>query len=47
MKVTYEEELEDRRKKIPQARLYIHFWTGECEKNNILMDYSGNATWKN
>jgi hypothetical protein len=28
LKVTVEEELEDRRKKIPQARLFIHFWTG-------------------
>lgn len=41
--VKYVEEIEDRRKKIPQAKLFIHFWAGSAEKDNIYLNYKGNA----
>lgn len=40
--IKYTHDLEDRRKKIPQAKLFIHFWAGESKKQNIYLNYSGN-----
>lgn len=42
VQIKYTHDLEDRRKKIPQAKLFIHFWAGESKKQNIYLNYSGN-----
>lgn len=36
----FKESLVDKRRKIPQTKILLHFFAGTCEKDNLLISYS-------
>lgn len=35
-------EFSDKRKKIPQTKIYLHWYAGKSQKNNILVQFYSN-----
>jgi hypothetical protein len=38
--ISVKEALVDKRRKIPQTKILLHFFAGKCEKDNLLISYA-------
>ncbi len=39
-KLEFKESLVDKRRKIPQTKILLHYFAGVCAKNNLLISYA-------